>query len=281
MTRLTEGDVRSLMADLAGFEAQLLRVTGQTLIQVAERAAVPSAGPPSTGEVSVDLSGVRAAAVPISTGLGFIPGFAECVAAILERLGCDAFVTPEPDVRGLQQAADHDARLVFLADDHRFVCLDLRSGVCVDDDPATAHGFAAALAAAAGGLTDAAVLVLGLGAVGRHAARRLRELGASVFAAEKDAGRAAAAAAAGVPFELVDLADGLARCELVFDATPAAAFIDADWVGDRSVAAVPGMPSAFTPAAQRALGDRHIHEPLALGVAVMAASALVAASSRR
>jgi hypothetical protein len=38
---------------------------------------------------------------------------------------------------------------------------------------------------------------------------------------------------------------------------------------------VPGIPSAFTPAAQAALGVRHIHEPLAVGVAVMAARALV------
>jgi len=42
-----------------------------------------------------------------------------------------------------------------------------------------------------------------------------------------------------------------------------------------TVAAVPGLPSAFTPAAQTALGPRHIHEPLAIGVAVMAARALV------
>jgi pyrrolysine biosynthesis protein PylD len=267
------------MVDLARFEAQLLRVTGLTLAQIAQKAAVPFAGPTLTGEATVDLSGVRTAAVPISAGLGFIAGFAECVTAVLERLGCDAYVTPEPDVRGIQHAADHEARLVFLADDYRFVCLDLRSGVCIDDDPATAHGFAAALAAAAGGLTGEPVLVLGMGPVGRHAARRLHELGANVFAAEKDAGRAAEAAATGVPFELVDLADGLARCHLVFDATPAAAFIDADWVGDQSVAAVPGMPSAFTPAAQRVLGDRHIHDPLALGVAVMATSALVVAAA--
>jgi len=34
------------------------------------------------------------------------------------------------------------------------------------------------------------------------------------------------------------------------------------------------VPSAFTAEAQAALGLRHIHEPLAIGVAVMAARAL-------
>ena len=38
---------------------------------------------------------------------------------------------------------------------------------------------------------------------------------------------------------------------------------------------MPGLPSAFTPAAQEALGVRHIHEPLAIGVAVMAVRALL------
>jgi hypothetical protein len=35
------------------------------------------------------------------------------------------------------------------------------------------------------------------------------------------------------------------------------------------------MPSAFTAAAREAMGPRHIHEPLAIGVAVMAARALL------
>ena len=71
------------------------------------------------------------------------------------------------------------------------------------------------------------------------------------------------------------LAEGLARCDLIFDATPAAGIIDAGDVRPATVAAVPGMPSAFTAAAQDALGVRHIHEPLAIGVAVMAARALL------
>ena len=68
---------------------------------------------------------------------------------------------------------------------------------------------------------------------------------------------------------------GSARCDLVFDASPAAGIIDAADVRPETIAAVPGMPSAFTAAAQEALGVRHIHEPLAIGVAVMAARALL------
>ena len=55
----------------------------------------------------------------------------------------------------------------------------------------------------------------------------------------------------------------------------AAGIIEAGDVGPRTIATVPGMPSAFTAAAREAMGARHIHEPLAIGVAVMAARALL------
>ena len=107
----------------------------------------------------------------------------------------------------------------------------------------------------------------------RRGAWRLAAPGSLVV--EPDEERVAAALEVGLEFETVALADGLARCDLIFDATPAAGIIDAGDVRPGTVAAVPGMPSAFTPAAQEALGARHIHEPLAIGVAVMAARALL------
>ena len=92
---------------------------------------------------------------------------------------------------------------------------------------------------------------------------------------EPDDERLATARDVGLAFEAVDLAAGLDRCDLVLDASPAAGIIDAAAVRPGTIAAVPGMPSAFTLAAQEALGARHIHEPLAVGVAVMAVRALL------
>ena len=96
-----------------------------------------------------------------------------------------------------------------------------------------------------------------------------------MLVAEPDEERIEAAGAVGLTFSVVSLADGLARCDLVFDASPAADLIDAADLRAGTIAAVPGMPSAFTAAAQELLGVRHIHEPLAIGVAVMAARALL------
>jgi len=278
MTRLTEHDVRRLSERLGEFEQSLRRVTGYGLLQIAAQAA--DAGPGAAARLAdagpgaaAGIAGARLAVVPISAGQGFIPGFAECVAAILAHLGCDAFVTPEPDMRGWQAAAAAGAQAVFAADDQRFIALNIRTGACADDDPATAAGFAAALDAAAGGL--AGRLCSSLGWAGRAvgggsaAAPGRRRIGRGARPGSCDrCGRSWA----GIPPR--NPRWGLAACRLVVDATPSPDLVDASWVTDESIAAVPGLPSAFTAAAQAAMGDRHIHEPLALGVAVMAVQVL-------
>ena len=268
MTRLTEADVTTLTRDLEAFEARLLEATGLDLRDLALRTAVD-------GDRCVQLHGARIAAVPMSSGDGVIPGFSACVVATLLHLGCDAWMTTQPDVSGIQAAAAAGASVLFIADDHRFIALSLANGSSIDDDPATADGYVTALEAAAGGLDGREVLVLGLGPVGRAAVRRLGKRGANVLVAEPDGERIVVARDVGLVFEAVELAAGLDRCDLVFDASPAAGIIDAAAVSPETIAAVPGMPSAFTPAAQEALGVRHIHEPLAIGVAVMAVRALL------
>jgi pyrrolysine biosynthesis protein PylD len=268
MTRLTEADVTTLTEELTTVEERLREATGMGLRDLALRAVTQE-------DRCVQLHGARVAAVPISSGQGVIPGFSACVVATLLHLGCDAWMTAQPDVSGIQAAVAAGAEVLFLADDHRFVALNVTNGSTVDDDPATADGYVTALEAAAGGLAEREVLVLGLGPVGRAAVRRLTAHGATVLVAEPDAERVDAAEAVGLEFELVSLADGLARCDLFFDASPAEDVIDVGDLRPGAIAAVPGMPSAFTAAAQESLGVRHMHEPLALGVAVMAAHALL------
>ena len=62
----------------------------------------------------------------------------------------------------------------------------------------------------------------------------------------------------------------------MLDATPTPGLIDAAWVGDDGIVCSPGLPPGVTAAAARALGERLVHEPLALGVAAMAVEALTA-----
>jgi len=266
MTRLTEDDVRGLAARLPEFDAGLLGVAGLDLRSL----ALHTCGIDAAGH---RLAGARIAAVRMSSGLGCFPFFSQCIEVILRHIGCDAFVTAQPDVKGLQEAADRGAQVVFAADDDRFVALNIRNGACADDDPCTANGYVTVLEAAADGLRDRLVLVLGLGPVGRAAARRLAARGARVLAVEPDDARAASAAA-DYAVTRVSLEQGLDATHLIFDAAPIADLIDADRLTAHSVVAVPAVPSGFTAAAQARLGARHVHEPLAIGVAVMAVEAL-------
>jgi pyrrolysine biosynthesis protein PylD len=260
--------VGALRQGLDALEVRLQEVAGMGLRDLALRSAGEAA-------FCVPLYGARVAAIPISTGEGLIPGFSECVVAVLDHLGCEAWVSPRSDVRGIQDAVDRGAAVLFIADDHRFLALSVTGARCVDNDPATADGYVTALEAASGGLYGRHVLLLGLGPVGRAAAQRLLRQGATVRVVEPDGERLKAALETGMNLRPVGLAEGLGDCDLIFDATPAADLIDAGDIGPDTIAAVPGLPSAFTAAAQEALGARHIHEPLAIGVAVMAARALM------
>jgi pyrrolysine biosynthesis protein PylD len=273
MTRLTEHDVRDLAARLPELDTDLRRVSGFDLRTLAVR----SCGLDPRG---FRLDNVCVTAVPISSGQGFIPFFTRCVEIILQHIGCDAFPTEQPDVKGLQVAAAHGAEVVFVADDDRFIALNLRTGACADDDPCTANGYVTVLEAAAGGLNLRTVAVLGLGPVGRAATRRLDQLGARVLAVEPDLAQARSAAN-DYPLSIVSLREALEGTDYFFDATPAADLIDLSDVSAATVAAVPAVPSSFTAAAQVALGPRHIHEPLAIGVAVMAVEALSGLVSAR
>lgn len=73
---------------------------------------------------------------------------------------------------------------------------------------------------------------------------------------------------------IVSLKNGLDATGAIFDAAPIADVVDEDRITAGSIAAVPAVPSGLTAAAQAALVARHIHEPLAVGVAVMAVEAL-------
>jgi pyrrolysine biosynthesis protein PylD len=257
VTRLVEEDVRALTAHLDEVERRLVALTGCDFVALAARAC-----------------GV--AVVPITSGEGVIPGFVQCVAAICARLGCRARVTQATDVAGFGEALAAGDDVVFAADDRTFLAFDLARRVVADDDPCTAHAYVAALDAAAGpgGLAGRPVLLVGLGPVGRAAASRLVALGADVLVCEREEARLAAVVADLPQVTPVTLADGLERSRLVLDATPTPGLVDAGWVGADGVVSAPGLPPGVTAAAARALGERLVHEPLALGVAAMAVEAL-------
>jgi pyrrolysine biosynthesis protein PylD len=269
MTRLASYDVEEIERELGDYDAGLARKTGRTLRQIAAAAA---------GITELELiaatASCLAAVVPITAGEGIIQYFAESVRSILAHVGCRAFVTEKTDVAGIAGGVAAGAGILFLADDWRFVALNLRSGVMSDNGEATGRGYAAALAGLAGGLSDEPVLVLGAGPVGCGAIALLREIGSRPVVYDIDARKARLVGQSTGALVVDDLREALARYRCIVEATPQPSFIDRNDLRPDALVAAPGVPLGLTPGAQASMQDRVIWDPLQIGVATMLAMAV-------
>jgi pyrrolysine biosynthesis protein PylD len=284
MTRLTPADLRGIPAGLQDYDRELAARTGCTLRGLACRAA--GTGESRLAELARDAP---VAVVSLDAGQGVLPGFAEAVRAIAAHLGFPARVMESADAGGLAEACRGGARILVTADESTYIAVNLRSLAVADNNRTTALGFVTALDLLAGGLAEREVLVLGCGPVGREAARCLLEREARVSlcdlrvecargaAAELLAAApvAAAPAAAGRVRIEEDLELALRRHRLLFDATPAPAFIRERHIGPDSRIAAPGVPLGLSAGALRAAGKRVVHDVLEIGTAVMLAEALL------
>lgn len=269
MTRLTEGDLKGIDREIALYDGELLRKTGLSLRQIASVAAGVS-----EQAIIERASRSKVAIIPITAGEGLITSFGGVVRSIVERLHFQAVVTTETDVAGIAEGIAGGAELLFMADDHKFIALNLSTGALADNGEATGRGFVAALNGMARGLQGRRVLVLGAGAVGAGAVASLRELGAEVALFEIDENRIGQFAdISGIRLES-DLKKALAAYRYIVDATPQGDFIEPGDLAAGVMLACPGIPIGLTPAARTLLKDKFIHDPLQLGVATMLAMVL-------
>lgn len=272
MTRLRTRDVAAVGAGLPEYDRYLESATGLSLAALASVAAGGAFG-------GTRLT-PRFCVVPISSGAGIIPRFAETVRDILLHIGFPAAVSSEPDENGLAQARASGADVILWADDTRFVA-ELRDGARIDNTEATARGYVTGLDGMAGGLAGKRVLLLGCGPLGQAAAALLVARGARVTAFDIRPARARALAARAAVEVAPSLEEALSGHDLVFEATPAAGIIKARHVTPRTRVAAPGMPCGVTPAAKRRLSGRLLHDPLPIGVATMAFMACGRLGERR
>jgi pyrrolysine biosynthesis protein PylD len=283
MTRLTPEDLRGIPAGLDAYDAALEARTGCDLRALACRAAGMDL--PRLEELA---GRIRVAVVPLDAGQGVLPGFGEAVRAIAAHLGFPAWVTSAPDAGGLAEAYGGGAEILVSADESSYIAVNLRSRGVAENNRATALGFVTALDLLAGGLEGREVLVLGCGPVGREAARFLRERGGRVSlcdlraqraretaaALEAEAALMSEAPAAGPVRVEQDLEQALRAHRLLFDATPAPAFIQERHLHPETRIAAPGVPLGLSDGALRAAGPRVVHDRLEIGTAVMLVEAL-------
>ncbi len=270
MTRLQETDIAGLGERLVTYDSRLRQMTGTGLAGIAAHASAQT-----TTEFERIVRDAVVGVIPLSYGEGVIPGFAESVQEIIEFLGGTAFVTQTTNVKGVAEAVERGATVLFLSDDIDFAAINIASRKTADNSEATGRGFAAALELMTRGIQECAVLVIGAGPVGSAAVRYLNDHGAHVFLYDRDPLRAQklAETIAGVHVAS-DLPAALQQYPLVVEATPAADVIEKQWVTSQTMIAAPGVPLGIDALAQEHLADRIIHDVLEIGVATMLSTAL-------
>lgn len=280
MTRLTPGDIKDIGTWLSGYDLELIQKTGRSLKGIAGHALNLE-----EKELETPLKNVRVGVVPITSGQGIIGGFSESVCSIICHLGIQAFITSKTDVAGIAEATGQGADVILMADDERFVALNIRSGRMVDNVEATARGFVAGLDLMANGLKDKKLLVIGCGPVGRFSVRAGLERGADVAVFDINYSRCVSLKdeiEAGYKEKYIkkitivnQFHSALQNYPLWLEATNASNIINENLITPHTYIAAPGMPLGLTPAAIKKVGDRFLHDPLQTGVAVMVIAALL------
>lgn len=284
MTRLTATDIKDIAAQLQAYDTLLLSRIGKTLRELACFANGIEFHP-----FQKVLSSLLIGVVPIQAGQGIIGNFSSTVSAIVKHIGFRSFVTRNTDVAGVAEAIEAGSTLVMMADDQRFIVLDARRSVIVDNTPATARGFVAGLELMVRhqepgrSLKGQSVLILGCGPVGTYAALEALQRGAHVSLFDIEETRSLAAlteikksipSSSPVVLE-TDYKTALARHTLLVEATNASDTIPAAVITPKTYIAAPGMPLGLSAAALQQMGSRLLHDPLPIGVAVMAVDAAI------
>jgi 3-methylornithyl-N6-L-lysine dehydrogenase len=219
-------------------------------------------------DADLNLSRLKVAAVPVTSGKGVTPGFCDSVCAITRHLGMKSHVTDGTDVVGFSQALESGADIVFMADDQEFVAVNMRERRAADNTHSTALGYFTALKSAIGALEGEEVLVVGAGRVGGCAIDLLADEGASITVIDPDHSKVESVRRRYPHLKVAhDLERAVSGADAILNASPAR--IKGEWIKQGAVISSPGMPYSFDD-----LGESKasvlVHDPLQIGVSVMA-----------
>jgi len=272
LTRLKTSDISNISSRLETYNQELLSKTDRSLLGIACHAY-------GKDEIQTRrrIKSFCIHVVPVTAGQGIITDFSETVAAILRFLGFTALVSDLPDTSGVALAFENKADAIMMADDHRFVGLNLNTRSVADNSEATGRVFAAALDLMARGIENRKVLVLGCGPVGEAAAQTLLSLGARVSlydihlpAAQLLKERLLIYPGGNNITIEPDVNMALSNYGYILEATPSANTIPDELISDHMVIAALGVPLGISKKGCQILKDRLIHDKLELGVAGMA-----------
>lgn len=262
MTRLISEWISDMEKTAAEWDEKLHMQTGIDFVKIAAMISECS-----EAEVMLAAETNKVAVVPITSGLGTISSFAESVAAIVKVMGFDAFVTEATDVNGIYEAHVKDADYIYMADDDRYIVINLRDGKIGDNNIGTSSAYSAILEMMADGLNDKNVAVLGFGIIGQLMAMFLEDKGAEVSIYDKDTSKKGNVIDSGYGW-IKDVSE-LKQYSYIADATSEGGWLTEEMLADDAVLAMPGVPLSLTEEAQQKYDGKYVHDLLEIGTAAM------------
>lgn len=163
MTRLKEEWIKSLNSELDTYEKELINKTGLSLLELSSLA-----NGVNIKSIIHATKHYTVSVIPITSGQGIINYFSESVAAIINRMGFKTMVTENSDVNGIYEAYKHNSTCIFIADDDRFIGINLLNNNFSENTKATARGYVTAFDALCKGVDNREILIIGYGHLGQE-----------------------------------------------------------------------------------------------------------------
>ncbi len=270
MTRLRTEDIKHIPQELKVYDQQLLDKTGNTLKGIALHAIGLS-----DYEFEEIVKSFNICVIPLTCGQGVINRFSATVSGIISHLGFHSLVAQHTDAAGIAEAFEQKSDIILLADDNRFVAINVHTKHVSDNIEMTAKGFVAGLDLMAGGLKGKNALVIGCGPLGSYAAKALVKMGVLVSVCDIHPQRTST-----LQKEIADELKTIiqidnswsstsGKYQYIINATPSVDLIDASVITSNTYVAVPGVPCGLSSEARKKLSNRYLHDPLQPGVATM------------
>ncbi|HWQ79060.1 MAG TPA: 3-methylornithyl-N6-L-lysine dehydrogenase PylD [Anaerovoracaceae bacterium] len=262
MTRLITDWIADIENTIKERDKDLKSKTGLSYAALAAKVSGCSAN-----DIDRAAQEIKVAAVPVTVGLGIIGTFAQSVAAVTGVMGFQSFVTKRTDVDGMHEAYQNGADIVFMADDNRFISINLNKKKMADNDHATALGYTAAFEGALKSLVGKKLLLMGCGALGKEFIKCLKKKGTNFDVYDIDPGNLAAARK--LEADVMESPDGIRDYQYLIDATSQGGWLRRDMLHPDVWIAAPGIPLSLDREAFELHAGRIIHDPLQIGVAAM------------
>jgi pyrrolysine biosynthesis protein PylD len=207
--------------------------------------------------------------IPITSGQGEIGHFAESIKAIIDKMGFNSTITKATDVAGYYEAIIDGANVIFMADDNEFIAMNLKSGIIINNNEATAKGFFAAFRTIYEKIPKEArkVALLGAGKVGSIVLKLMAEsnIDISVLEIDSDIKRSLQEK----KYKIIENLEELINYDLIFDASSQGDFIQKRMLKNGVWFIGPGVPISLSSDAILENQERIIHDYLPIGVSTM------------